>query len=196
MSITGPVRLSNATLAGFDTSSKLSAIPGVGGKQSGSKDTKIQNCSTTVRMASDNVQADAINVNIPSLGIVTGGGSINPSGALNFCDERRSQRREVRRGWAGCALLDRRHCFGSEIRTERKGTGGWCGQAGDFREGRCHEGRRKGWQKALTLRDGWHGKKILPAQQPVRIEAALHVHHRLDVFRLILKFQEIGFSLA
>jgi len=49
--ITGPIRLANAKLAGFDLGSKLSAIPALTGRQTGGKDITIQNFSTTVRMA-------------------------------------------------------------------------------------------------------------------------------------------------
>jgi AsmA protein len=82
--VAGAVRLDGAKLAGFDAISKLAVIPGIGGASSGGKDTTIQNCSTNVRMAPDGTQASDINVNIPSLGQLTGGGTVSPSGALNF----------------------------------------------------------------------------------------------------------------
>jgi len=40
--------------------------------------------SATVRVSPDGVQANAINLEIPALGIVTGDGTVNSSGALNF----------------------------------------------------------------------------------------------------------------
>jgi AsmA protein len=80
----GPIQLSNAKLAGFDIGSKMSVIPALTGKGGGGKDTTLQNCSATVRAAPDSTQVNAINVNIPSLGLVTGSGSISPAGALNF----------------------------------------------------------------------------------------------------------------
>ncbi len=82
--ITGAIRLSNAKLVGLDLGSKLSALPALSGKQTGGKDTTIQNFSTTVRVAPESTAADAINVTIPSLGVVTGAGTVSPSGALNF----------------------------------------------------------------------------------------------------------------
>jgi AsmA protein len=84
LTTSGPIRLSNAKLAGFDVGGKMAAIPGLGGKQSGGKDTTIQNCSATVRVAPDSTQVSAINVTIPPLGVVTGGGTISSGGALNF----------------------------------------------------------------------------------------------------------------
>jgi AsmA protein len=82
--ITGPIRLSNSKLAGFDLGSKLSAISALSGRQTGGKDTPIQNFSTTVRVAPEGTQANAINLTIPALGVVTGAGTVSPSGALNF----------------------------------------------------------------------------------------------------------------
>jgi AsmA protein len=82
--ISGIIRLSNSKLEGFDLGSKLSAIPALSGKNSGSKDTTIQNLSATVRVAAESTTATAINLTIPTLGVVAGGGAISPSGALNF----------------------------------------------------------------------------------------------------------------
>ena len=82
--ITGPVRLSNTKLAGFNLGSKLSAISALSGKGGGSQDTTIQNFSSNVRVAPEGTQANNINLTIASLGVVTGAGTISPSGALNF----------------------------------------------------------------------------------------------------------------
>ena len=81
--ITGPVRLSNSKLAGFDMGSKLAAISALSGKQTG-KDTTIQNFNSTVHVAPEGTQANDINLNIPALGVVTGAGTVSPAGALNF----------------------------------------------------------------------------------------------------------------
>ncbi len=81
---TGPVRLSNTKLAGFDLGSKLSAVSALSGKGGGSRDTTIQNLSSNVRVAPEGTQANNINLTIPSLGVVTGAGTVSPSGALNF----------------------------------------------------------------------------------------------------------------
>lgn len=82
--VSGPIRLANAKLAGFDLGSKLSAIPAFGRRQTGGQDTSIQNLSATVRVSPDGVQANAINLEIPALGVVTGNGTVSSSGALNF----------------------------------------------------------------------------------------------------------------
>jgi len=82
--IAGPIRLTNSKLAGFDLGSKMSAISALSGKTSGSKDTTIQNLSTTVRVAPEGTQASNINLTMPALGVVTGAGTVSPSGALDF----------------------------------------------------------------------------------------------------------------
>jgi len=80
---TGTIRMSNASLTGFSLMSKLSAIPGLAGKQSGN-DTVIQNLSSNVRYAPDGTRLDKIDVNVPSLGTVTGAGTVSPSNNLDF----------------------------------------------------------------------------------------------------------------
>jgi len=82
--IAGPVRLSNATLAGFDMGAKLGALSALSGKAASNPDTTIQNASLNAQVAPDMTRADAINVTIPSLGVVTGAGTISPAGALDF----------------------------------------------------------------------------------------------------------------
>jgi AsmA protein len=80
---TGWVKMSNTGLEGFSLVSKLSAIPGLAGKQSGN-DTAIENLSCDVRNAPDGTRLDKINAVIPSLGTVTGAGTISPNKELNF----------------------------------------------------------------------------------------------------------------
>ena len=63
--------------------SKLSAIPGLGGKQSGN-DTMIENLSSDVRNAPEGTRLDKISLVVPSLGTVTGAGTISPAQALDF----------------------------------------------------------------------------------------------------------------
>ena len=82
--ITGPVKLSNTKLAGFDMGSKLSTLSAFTGKTTGSKDTSIQNASLNARVAPEGTTADSINLTIPALGVVTGAGTVSPAGALNF----------------------------------------------------------------------------------------------------------------
>ena len=82
--ITGPVKMENTTLTGFDMGSKLSALSVLGMKPPSGKDTAIQNVSADARMAPEGTKLDSININVPSLGVVTGAGTISPAGALDF----------------------------------------------------------------------------------------------------------------
>jgi AsmA protein len=80
---TGWVRMSNTALAGFNLGSKLSAISALTGKQTGN-DTTIENLSSDVRYAPEGTRLDKINLVIPSLGTVTGAGTVSPANALDF----------------------------------------------------------------------------------------------------------------
>ncbi len=80
---TGPVKLADTQLAGFNLGSKLSAISALSGKQTGS-DTAIQNLSTDTRVAPDGTRLDKISLVVPALGTVAGAGVISPGGALDF----------------------------------------------------------------------------------------------------------------
>jgi len=81
--ITGPIRLAQTKLQGFNLASKMSAISALSGAQTGS-DTTIQNLSTDARVAPEGVRTQNINLTIPALGTVTGDGTISPGGALNY----------------------------------------------------------------------------------------------------------------
>ncbi len=82
--ITGPVRLANTKLAGFDLGSKLGALSAFTGKTAANPDTSIQNFSLNARVAPEGTKADSINLAIPALGVITGAGTVSPAGALNF----------------------------------------------------------------------------------------------------------------
>jgi len=79
----GTVKLENSTLANFDLGSKLSAISALAGKKTGN-DTTIQNFSSNVRVAPEGTKADNINLNVPSIGVVTGAGTVSPANQLAF----------------------------------------------------------------------------------------------------------------
>ncbi len=80
---TGWVRMSNTELASFNLGSKLSELTALTGKQTGN-DTKIENLSAYVRHGPEGTRLDKINVVIPSLGTVTGAGTISSNQALDF----------------------------------------------------------------------------------------------------------------
>jgi AsmA protein len=81
---TGTIKLENSALAGFSLGSKMSAISALAGKGAGEKDTAIQNFSADVRVAPEGTRADNIDLIVPSLGTVTGAGTVSPSNALDF----------------------------------------------------------------------------------------------------------------
>ncbi len=82
--ITGPVKLANTKLAGFDLTSKLSAISKFTGGGQNSTDTSIQNFSTDVRVAPEGINTQNVNLTVPAVGVITGAGTISPQNALNY----------------------------------------------------------------------------------------------------------------
>ncbi|HUK26017.1 MAG TPA: AsmA family protein [Terriglobales bacterium] len=82
--VTGPIRLSNSKLAGFDLGSKLSAISKLGGSGNTGSDTSIQNFSADARVAPDGTRGENINLTVPAFGVLTGSGTISPGGELDF----------------------------------------------------------------------------------------------------------------
>src|SRR5258706_1818404 len=81
---TGTVKLENSALAGFSLGSQMSAISALAGKGTGEKDTTIKTFSADVHMAPEGTRAENIDLIVPSLGTVTGAGTVSPSNALNF----------------------------------------------------------------------------------------------------------------
>lgn len=82
--ITGPVNLSNATLAGFDLNSKLGGLAsfaGLGG--SGGSGTQIQTLSANMRVDPGGTHAQNLNLVVPTIGTMTGDGNISSTGQLN-----------------------------------------------------------------------------------------------------------------
>jgi AsmA protein len=79
----GTVKLENSALANFNLGSKLSSISALSGKSTGN-DTTIQNFSSEVRVAPDGTRADNINLSVPSIGVVTGAGTVSPANELAF----------------------------------------------------------------------------------------------------------------
>lgn len=80
---TGTIRLEDSSLSNFDLGAKMSSISALSGKKTGN-DMVIQNFSSDVRVAPDGTKADNINLNVPSLGVVTGAGTVSPANELAF----------------------------------------------------------------------------------------------------------------
>jgi AsmA protein len=81
--ITGPIKLADTKLAGFNMGSKLSAISALTGAKTGS-DTSIQNFSSDVHYAPNGIQTQNVNLTIPAIGTLTGSGTVSPDGALDY----------------------------------------------------------------------------------------------------------------
>jgi hypothetical protein len=81
--LTGPVRIADTRLAGFDLGQKLAAIRSLTGAKTGS-DTTIQTLSTDLQYGPAGTRLDRLLAVVPGLGSASGVGSISPAGALNF----------------------------------------------------------------------------------------------------------------
>jgi hypothetical protein len=85
--ISGPVRINNTQLAGFDLGSKLKTLSQLTGGQLGSatgSGTNIRSLSMNVREAGGGIQTDNIALDVAGVGTATGAGSVSPAGALNY----------------------------------------------------------------------------------------------------------------
>lgn len=81
--ISGPIRLENTNLAGFDLGSKLATVSALTGAKTGSG-TAIRSLSTNIRVADGNVRTDNLVIDVPALGTASGAGTVAASGALNY----------------------------------------------------------------------------------------------------------------
>ena len=85
LTITGPVKMANAKLAGFSAGSKLGALgsfTGLGGGSKGS-DTEIQTFSADIRQDPTGTHAENLDVVVPSIGTITGTANVTPKGDLD-----------------------------------------------------------------------------------------------------------------
>src|SRR5437016_8639809 len=81
--ITGLVSLSNARLTGFDLGSRMASLSAFSGiKNVG--DTEIQMLNSDFRVAPEGIRSDNLNVVVPSLGSMTGNGTISADHKLDF----------------------------------------------------------------------------------------------------------------
>jgi AsmA protein len=80
---TGDVGLFNGKLAGFDLGSKMSSIASLAGIKSG-KDLDIQKLTTNLRMAPDGLKAENFVAVVPSVGNLSGAGTVDSKNNLDF----------------------------------------------------------------------------------------------------------------
>jgi AsmA protein len=81
--ITGPLTISNTHLTGYNLAGKLAPLAAFAGLKA-SDDTLIQTASSAVRVAPDGLRADNILIDVPSIGSLTGSGTINTSNIMAF----------------------------------------------------------------------------------------------------------------
>lgn len=80
---TGDVGLFNGKLAGFDLGSKMSSIASLAGIKGG-KDLDIQKLTTNLRMAPDGLKAENFVAVVPSVGNLSGAGTVDSKNNLDF----------------------------------------------------------------------------------------------------------------
>jgi AsmA protein len=84
LTITGPVDLSNAKLAGFDLKGKLGALASFAGLGGGeSSNTEIQTLSATLRVDAQGTHFQNLNLVVPSFGAMTGNGNVSTKKQLD-----------------------------------------------------------------------------------------------------------------
>jgi AsmA protein len=79
----GNVELSNAKLSGFGLASKMATLSAFAGLKS-NPDTLIQLMSSNLRIAPEGIQVDGVQIIVPSLGSLSGSGTIDGKKTLNF----------------------------------------------------------------------------------------------------------------
>jgi AsmA protein len=80
---TGSLSFDNTKLTGFDLGKKMSAVEKLAGIKGG-PDTEIQTLSANLRMAPEGMTAQDLKLIVPSVGELTGSGTISPANALDF----------------------------------------------------------------------------------------------------------------
>jgi AsmA protein len=80
---TGTVGLFNAKLAGFDLGSKISALSAFAGVRKG-PETMIERLTSNLRLTPEGIRVDRLDLLVPSIGELTGDGSIGANGAIDF----------------------------------------------------------------------------------------------------------------
>ncbi len=81
--VSGPVSVRNMRLKGFDLGTKMSPIEKLAGLKSG-PDTEIQALSASLRTSAEGTSLQDIHLALPSVGEITGGGTIGPGHVLDF----------------------------------------------------------------------------------------------------------------
>jgi len=81
--VAGKLGVANARLANYDLAARLKVLSALAGVKI-SRDTDIQLLSANIRMTPMGAALDAIHVVVPTIGDITGSGSVSPDRALGF----------------------------------------------------------------------------------------------------------------
>lgn len=81
--VTGPMSVSNATVAGFDLGSKMSSVAAFAGLAKRT-DTVIERLAGNFQVTPDGIRADRLDLIVPAIGSMNGQGTIAATGALHF----------------------------------------------------------------------------------------------------------------
>ena len=79
----GTIGLFNGKLSGFDLGQKMSGVASLAGIKTG-KDLEIQKFTSNVHMAPTGLRADNLNLVVPALGTVVGGGTLDAKNNMDF----------------------------------------------------------------------------------------------------------------
>jgi AsmA protein len=79
----GGIGLFNGKLSGFDLGQKMSSVASLAGIKTG-KDLVIEKFTSNVHMAPTGLKADNLDLVVPSLGTMVGGGTVDSGNNLNF----------------------------------------------------------------------------------------------------------------
>ncbi len=85
--LSGPVRVANTQLAGFDLGSKLQSLSALTGGKIGSATgpgTTIRSLSMQVQEAQGNLRTDQVDLDVAGVGTATGAGTVSAAGALDY----------------------------------------------------------------------------------------------------------------
>jgi AsmA protein len=85
--LSGPVRLDNTQLAGFNLGSKLGGLSQLTGGKIGSSTgngTTIRSLSMNVQESGGTIRTDNVALDVAGVGTATGAGSVSAGGALNY----------------------------------------------------------------------------------------------------------------
>jgi AsmA protein len=81
--VSGPLRLADVTVSGFDLGAKLKTVAALAGINTG-RDTRIQSLNCTLRVAPEGTSASDVNAAIIGLGTLSGAGSVAANNAVDF----------------------------------------------------------------------------------------------------------------